>query len=608
MKRVILSIAAILLISFMVFTYKLIVGKPFNFNHAVERITIQALFRDPETLTFLGFLDNTIVDFHSHRLTDASPAYEKETREIARKNLELIRSYDRDRLSYQKQLTYDIFSGYLETIVESEKYPYHMNSVNYPGPYPVNQLFGVQSEVPAFLKSSHQIVDKISAENYIKRLKAIPAKFDQVLETLRYREDMGVIPPRFTVTKVITQMEKFIMILPEENVLYVSFSEKISKRDEIEEKDREKLKQEVVSTIETDVYPAYGKLIAFLEKQKARAVTNHGIWKIPGGDDYYRYLLRFHTTTDMTPEEIHDIGHSEVLRITSEMKAILNSQGYRGGTVSELMKRISREDRFHYPDTDEGREQILADYTAILEEIDKGLDDHFNLRPKQGVKVQRVPEFKEKTAPGAYYNPPSLDGSRPGIFYINLRSVEELQKFGMRTLAFHEAIPGHHFQLALAQEIEGVPTFRKVYPFTAYAEGWALYSEQLAREMGFHEDPFSNLGRLQAELFRAVRLVVDTGLHYKRWTREKAIDYMLEKTGMPKTDVIAEIERYMVMPGQACAYMVGMLKILQLREKSWKELSSAFSIKDFHDVVLKNGSVPLDILERIIGDYISEKR
>ena len=241
-------------------------------------------------------------------------------------------------------------------------------------------------------------------------------------------------------------------------------------------------------------------------------------------------------------------------------------------------------------------------------DIDAGLDDYFDLRPKQTVEVQRVPVFKEKTSSGAYYNPPSLGGGRPGIFYVNLRSVAEIPKFGMRTLAYHEAIPGHHFQMALAQEVTGLPTFRKVYPFTAYAEGWALYAEQLAWEIGFHKDPFNNLGRLQAELFRAVRLVVDTGLHYKRWSREKAIAYMIDKTGIPETEVVAEIERYLVHPGQACAYKVGMLKILQIREHVRTELGTDFDIKEFHDVLLKNGSVPLYLLEQIVDEYIAVRK
>jgi len=608
MKRIVLIILGVVILSGLIFVYKLILGKPFSFNHAVERVLIKSLLSDPETLTFLGFLDNTIVDFHSHRLTDASPAFENQILANARRDLKLITSYDRGRLSYQEQLTYDIFSTYLQDIVDSGVFPYHLNNVMHPGPYPVNQLHGVQSEVPSFLESSHRIVSVKSAKNYVKRLRAITAKFDQVLESLKVREEMDVIPPRFAVTKVIAQVEQFITAPPMENVLYVSFEKKIDDCEEIDEDDRGKLKNNVISEIEDSVYPAYQKLLAYLKNLEDRAVTNHGVWKLKNGDDYYRWLLSFHTTTDMTPEEVYNLGLREVGRIETEMQSILAEQGYRGATVAVLMDRLTKEERFLYPDTDEGRQQILTDYADMIKEIDAGLDEYFTFRPKQTVEVQRVPVFKEKTSSGAYYNPPSLDGARPGIFYANLRSVAEIPKFGMRTLAYHEAIPGHHFQMAIAQELKGIPTFRRVYPFTAFAEGWALYAEQLAWEIGFHKDPFDNLGRLQAELFRAVRLVVDTGLHYKKWTRDKAIAYMLEKTGMPESEVVAEIERYMVQPGQACAYKVGLIKILELRERVRRELDEIFDIRDFHDVLLKNGSVPLDILERIVDDYIASKK
>ena len=592
----------------LVFAYNLIWGKPFSFNHAVERVTIKALLRDPETLSFLGLLDNTVVDFHSHKLTDVSPAFEDETRRLAERELKLIKSYDRDSLSYQEQLTYDIFTHYLQDIVDSAQFPYHLNNVRYPGPYPVNQLYGVQSEVPVFLESTHRIVNANSARKYVKRILAFTVKFDQVLESLQAREKMGVIPPGFAVAKVINQMEQFIAAPPTENILYVSFEKKIDECERVDVHNRERLKKDVISGIENNVYPAYRKLLAYLRNLQERATTNHGVWNLKNGDEYYQWILRYHSATDMTPEEIHSLGLREVERIESEMKSVLAEQGYSSASVAELMDRLAKEERFLYSDTDEGRNQILTDYAEMLSEIDTACDRYFAVRPKQTVQVQRVPIFKEETSGGAYYNPPSLDGSRPGVFYVNLRSVEENPKFGMRTLAYHEAIPGHHFQFAVAQEVKGIPTFRRVYPFTAYVEGWALYAERLAWEMGFQKDPYSNLGRLQAELFRAVRLVVDTGIHHKRWTRQEAISYMLEKTGLPETEVITEIERYIVMPGQACAYKVGMIKILELRDRAQRELGSAYDIRDFHDVLLKNGSVPLHILERIVDDHISQRK
>jgi uncharacterized protein (DUF885 family) len=314
------------------------------------------------------------------------------------------------------------------------------------------------------------------------------------------------------------------------------------------------------------------------------------------------------TTTDYSADKIHNIGLGEVTRIQAEILSILDSEGFDidQGFTSAINELASQE-RFYYPDTDAGREQILADYQTILDEIDEGLGNSFSMRPEAGMEVQRIPLFKEKTAPGAYYSPPSIDGSRPGVFYANLYDVKATPKYAMRTLAYHEGIPGHHFQIAIGMELEGLPIFRTLPLFTAYVEGWALYTEYLAWELGFQDDPFDNIGRLQAELFRAVRLVVDTGLHEKRWTREEAITYMINNTGMAESDVISEIERYVVMPGQATAYKVGMMKILDVREKAKTALGDMFVLSEFHDVVLKNGAVPLDILDQLIEKWVAEK-
>ena len=356
------------------------------------------------------------------------------------------------------------------------------------------------------------------------------------------------------------------------------------------------------------VVPAYQALAAYLESLRPKATRNDGVWALPDGDRFYQYAIESNTTTRMGADEIHALGLAEVARIGSEMDRILSDAGYAEGTRNERMQKLGASPAQRYPDTDAGRAQILADYEAIIKEISAGLDPWFGIKPKAGVVVVRVPTFAEKTAPGAYYNPPPLDGSKPGRFYANLGDVGETLKYGMRTLAYHEAVPGHHLQIAIAQQIEGLPFFRKLVPFTAYLEGWALYAEQLAWEAGFEKNPLDNLGRLQSEMFRAVRLVVDTGLHSKRWTREQAIEYMVANTGMPESAVVVEIERYIVAPGQALAYKVGMLKILELRERAKKALGSRFDIREFHDEVLKSGAMPLSILERVIDAYIARKK
>jgi uncharacterized protein (DUF885 family) len=289
------------------------------------------------------------------------------------------------------------------------------------------------------------------------------------------------------------------------------------------------------------------------------------------------------------------------------MAIILEKLGYKEvKNAPRKLAEFAKEERFLYPNTDEGRGSALAEYQRILDEVNTALDPYFSVRPKASLKVERVPEFREKTSAGAYYQMGSLDGKRPGVFYANMRDMNEVHKFGMKTLSYHEGIPGHHFQLAIAQELKGVPFFRRLVPFTAYAEGWALYAENLAREIGMYkDDPSSELGYLDSELFRAVRLVVDTGIHCKKWTREQAIEYMEAHTASARETVVSEIERYIVMPGQACAYKIGEIKMVELREKAKRGLGDKFDLRKFHDVVLKSGSMPLNILEQLVDDYIA---
>jgi uncharacterized protein (DUF885 family) len=318
-------------------------------------------------------------------------------------------------------------------------------------------------------------------------------------------------------------------------------------------------------------------------------------------------MLKQFTTTDYTPEQVHQVGLAEVARIQTQMDTLLRSQGLVDGTVAERMKALGDDPRFLLPDTDDGRAQLLARYRSILDDVAKRMPEYFRTIPPGKLAVERVPASAEKGSSGAYYNLAAMDGSRPGTFYANLRDTRETPTWGMKTLAYHEGIPGHHFQIATGQGLKGLPLIRQQPIYTAYVEGWALYAERLAAEIGLYkDDPFGDLGRLQAEMLRAVRLVVDTGIHAKGWTREQAIDYMVNTTGMVESDAVSEVERYMALPGQACAYKVGQLKILELRDKAEKELGSRFNLKDFHAVVLENGAVPLTVLERLVDDWIAK--
>lgn len=573
--------------------------KPLKIEWFYERVFVEFAFNSPELLSSLRILPAWL-DWYSDELDDASLASDEALRTKVREDLAMLRRYDRSALDAEGQHSYDLLETFLATQVDGERFAYHN--------YPLNQLFGVQNGLPTFLATQHAIASKGDAENYLARLRAVPRKLDQVLEGVRHRESLGILPPRFVVEKVLIEMRAFRDEIPEKNILYTSFDEKLSRLEGLPEADRAALLAHASTLILESVQPVYGRLIDYYESLLPSVQHNHGVWALPDGDAYYAWAVRSQTTTDMTPDAVHELGLREVERIGAEMETILLGEGLTEGSIGDRVQQIARRPDQLYPNTDAGRQQIIDDFQKMIDEIDQGVGSAFNLRPAAGVKVERVPEFREKTAPGAYYNAPAFDGSRPGIFYINLRNTAEVARFGMRTLAYHEAIPGHHFQIAIQQELTGVPTFRKLLPFTAYAEGWALYTERLAWEMGFQQKPLDNLGRLQAEMFRAVRLVVDTGMHHKRWTREQSIDYMLQMTGMPETDVVAEIERYLVMPGQALAYKVGMNAMLDARERARADLGERFDLKAFHDVVLRSGSMPITLLNRRVDAWIAERK
>ncbi len=572
--------------------------KPVSINLFFGRTMLQIMLESPELLSMLHVLEPFGIKGHNAKLDDESLAAGDHFFGQLKDAHRVLLSYQDDDLSDADLMSKRIAQSMLGMIVEGEKFRFHT--------FPVNQMMGVQSGFPSFMESTHQVHSVRDAQDYVSRLNAVGTQFDQVLEGLRHRQELGIHPPQFVVTKVLEEMQNFVDTPAEENILMVALMDKM-KEAGLPENEQKRLALEAREAIETTAYPAYGRLIDFFEVLDEEVEGNYGAWSLPDGEEYYRLALRLFTTTDYTPEFIHQMGLAEIDRIQAEILAILESEGWDVSSgFSAAIEEMSENPMFYYSDSGEGRDQILADYQAMIDEISEGLEPYFDVMPESGVEVQRVPEFKQKTSPGGYYNPPAMDGSRPGVFYANLYDIKATPKYSMRTLAYHEAIPGHHFQLAIQQQQDDLPFFRRLVPFTAYAEGWALYAEQLAWELGFQQDPYDNIGRLQAELFRAVRLVVDTGIHAMRWSREEAIDYMLANTGMPESDVVAEIERYFIIPGQATAYKVGMSKILELRELARAELGDKFDIRDFHHVVLTNGSVPLDILEELVRQYIAD--
>ena len=574
--------------------------KPFVFNNFLNRTLVKEALDSPETLTSIGILEGIGITGHNAHLNDASEAASSASFERLKKVRETLLQYKDEDLSEDELLSKKIAMYLLNLLDDLEMYQHH--------DYPFNQMSGAQSGFPSFMDAQHAISNVQSVENYISRLSESKRYYTQTLEGMRAREEKNIFPPTFVVDRLIEEMTGFIGTPASENVLYTSLQKKIDKTGSFTNEQKSELLTKVEVEIQKTVYPTYQMLIEYFTELKNKTNSDDGLWSMPQGADVYNLRLRFMTTTDYSADKIHNIGLGEVTRIQTEILSILDTEGFdidQGFT--RAINELAAQERFYYPDTDAGREQILADYQTILDEIDEGLGNSFSIRPEAGMEVKRIPLFKEKTAPGAYYFPPSIDGSRPGVFYANLYDVKATPKYSMRTLAYHEGIPGHHFQIAIGMELEGLPIFRTLPLFTAYVEGWALYTEYLAWELGFQDDPFDNIGRLQAELFRAVRLVVDTGLHEKRWTREEAITYMLNNTGMAESDVISEIERYIVMPGQATAYKVGMMKILEVREKAKTALGDKFVLSEFHDVVLKNGAVPLDILDQLFEKWVAEK-
>ncbi|MEY2484024.1 MAG: hypothetical protein QOK24_2552 [Verrucomicrobiota bacterium] len=596
-----LRIVALLVLVAAIFLVNLIWFRPWSLNLFYEKVFAQVLFEEPELLSSLGLVERFGITGHNGKLGDISPAHQQRAFDRAKQNLADLRQYPLEKQTPSQRLSTHILDWFIGREIEGEKYQWHN--------YPVNQLFGVQNEFPSFMANIHRLVKPQDCDYYLQRLNALPTKFDQLLESLRLREQKQILPPRFVVEKVLAEMNGFVAQPAAENILATSFKTRAAKINGLTDAQRSDLQAKVESAIKGTVYPAYQKLIDYFNGVLPKTTTDDGVWKLPDGDAYYAFVLRRNTTTTMPPQEVHDLGIREVARIETEMRAILDANGFAGRPIGEAMDALRKDPKFQFSNDDKGRADALAEYTRLITQATERCRELFKTTPKAKVEVRRVPEFKQATGPGAYYQGASLDGARPGVFYANLRDMTEISKWAMPTLAYHEGVPGHHWQIATAQELKGLPQFRKLIPFTAYQEGWALYTEWLAKQAGWYEgDPFGDLGRLQGELFRAVRLVVDTGIHAKRWPRQQAIDFMREKTGMPEKEVTAEIERYIVNPGQACAYKVGMLKIQELRTRAQTELGTKFDQREFHDVVLKNGALPLEILEEQVTEYIQKAK
>lgn len=505
----------------------------------------------------------------------------------------LKREFDLADLEGQDALSYRLFLA--QAARSASLFPFRDNG------YIFNQMFGAQSQGPAFLINIHRIATVDHAEAYISRIAATGKALDTLAEESRERAAQGVMPPKFAYAYVIDDIEN--LLESDGGAILDDFATKIAKLD-ISLADQKTLDTQAFYAWNNSAMPAYQRLLAEMKRQQAMAGTDDGVWRFDDGAAYYDALLASYTTTDLTADQIHNIGLREVARIHGEMRAIMDQVGFEG-TLQDFFEYTRTDDRFFY-DT---REEYLADAQAAIDRLMPKLPEYFGVLPEAPFVIKPVEAFREKSAGKAFYQRPAPDGSRPGTYYVNLYNLKDMSKNELEALAYHEAIPGHHLQLAIQTELEGLPPFRQFGGVTAYSEGWGLYSEELGKDMGFYTDPYSDFGRLGMELWRACRLVVDTGIHSKRWSRERAIDYLKENTPNPEGDIRKAIERYIVMPGQATAYMIGKLKIMELRERARTELGAEFDIRGFHDVVLTNGPVPLSILEENVDAWIAaEKR
>lgn len=578
-------------------------GRPFSFNLLVDRQSIAFAMRSPEIMTSVGLVTGGPLDRHSNRLNDVSLAQRDSDYAFTEKLLRELDSY-RDPKSYSGQtaITYQVWRRNLSDNLAYKRFPW----VSRAGfTYAADQFWAAPTGIAVFLQTQHPVTSKELAQDYVARIRASGRKLDDIGKEVERQAGLGVIPPDFIIRKTLDSMRSFTAHTPDANPMLVDFSGKVDKLS-LGAKDKAELKQAALQALQSVMLPAYGRLIATMEGLLPKATSDAGVWKLPDGAAYYALQVRTSTTSDYTPDQIHAMGLSEVARIEQEMEPLLQALGLKDGSVGVRMRALAQQPEQHYPDGDAGRAAILAQYKAIARQIETTIvPTTFSRTPKAVLEIQRMQPFEEIGAPLAYYNPPALNGSRPGIFFANLRDVPAVTKFSQKTLVAHEGVPGHHFQIALAQEISGLPLVRRVLPFNAFAEGWALYAERLVAEQGLYkDDPSGDLGRLQAEMFRAVRLVVDTGIHAQRWSRERAIAYMIEKTGMADGEVENEIDRYITGPGQALGYKVGQLKILELRDRAKAALGPRFDIKAFHAQVLENGALPLSVLDAQIDAWI----
>lgn len=557
----------------------------------------ERLALSPQYSEYLG--DNSRNDEWDDNSDSARDAYIA----LSKSQLEKLKAFDVSALNEADQLSYRLFELGTQRTIDGDAFRRYS--------YPINPMGGTHTSIVTHLANVHRFTSEADAKAYITRLEGVDQVMADVITTMQANEKAGILPPKFVYPRVLAATKNVIKGAPfdgsgSESDLLATFSKKLAKLELNEDVSSALIEQASAALLQT-VKPAYLSLIAELERQSTVATTDDGVWKFPNGDAFYQARLKDFTTTDLTADEIHNIGLDNVARIHGEMLKIMETVGFKG-SLQDFFEFTRTDAQFFKPDTEQGKAEYIALATSMIDIMRAKAPEFFDLMPKAPMEVRAVEKFRENSAGKAFYSRSAPDGSRPGYFYANLGNMKDMPLYQLEALAYHEGIPGHHFQIAIAQELEGVPLFQRVGRFTAYSEGWGLYTEELGKDMGFYTDPYSDFGRLAMELWRACRLVVDTGIHSKKWTREKAIKYLLDNTPNPEGDSTNAIERYIVMPGQATAYMIGKLKIMELRQRSMDELGEKFSFGGFHNIILQNGAVPLSIMEENIEKWIDQTK
>ncbi len=559
----------------------------------------EMLQRVPERATSLGLDVGTRADLRGKLHEESLEAIRQDKKDTARRLAEL-RAVDRAKLTGLDVGSYDTVMFTLQVDDEAGRlFDYGTGSAR--SPYVLSQLTGAYQAVPDFLDTQHPIKTATDADDYLARIGGFARLMDQELAVFQHDASLGVVPPDFIIDKTLAQMDALLSAAPETSVIVTSITRRATAANLPAQA---AYPARALSGYKAMVLPALQRQADALRAARTHAVHDAGVARLPKGADFYRLGLKSYTTSSMPPAEIHKTGLDLVTSLSADLDTALQKQGMKDGSVGQRLASLAADKRYVYDDTDAGKEKLIADLNKKVAVMQGKLPERFDTLPKVTVQIRRVPKAIEAGAPGGYYQRGALDGSRPGAYYINLRDTAEWPSWSLPTLTYHEAIPGHHLQISLAQETPGLPLIRKMVGFSGYAEGWALYAEQLAVEMGMYDDdPLGHIGQLQASLFRAVRLVVDSGMHALGWSREHAVDYYVDTLGEKRTAAVTEVERYCVWPGQACSYMIGKLTWLRLRARAKAALGANFDIKKFHDAGLLSGSLPLDVLDGVIAEY-----